>query len=104
MYCMIGHVRCDVLLPFSLIFSRPTHRFVLTDSSRLAGFCYFILFCICLVPCVLHVGCACFCVFLSVQTREEFETLISPMGLDKVDKGPQEVPDNGDPSRFMDVS
>lgn len=26
------------------------------------------------------------------------------MGLDKVDKPPQEVPDDGDPSRFMDVS
>ncbi|CAM9304499.1 unnamed protein product [Ectocarpus sp. 6 AP-2014] len=41
---------------------------------------------------------------LDVETREDFETLIAPMGLDQTDNtGPQEVPDNGDPSRFMDV-
>ncbi|CAM9165011.1 unnamed protein product, partial [Scytosiphon promiscuus] len=40
---------------------------------------------------------------LDVQTIEEFETLISPMGLDKADRAPQEVPEGGDPSRFMDV-
>lgn len=46
------------------------------------------------------------CVFLFLffaQTRDEFDTLITPMGLDKVDKAAS-APGSEEPSRFMDVS
>ena len=38
-----------------------------------------------------------------LQTRDEFDTLITPMGLDKADKAPA-GPGSEEPSRFMDVS
>lgn len=39
-----------------------------------------------------------------LKTREEFDTLITPMGLDKVDKGAPGQQDEGDAaSTFMDV-
>ncbi|CAM9436333.1 unnamed protein product [Ascophyllum nodosum] len=40
---------------------------------------------------------------LEIQSREEFETLIAPMGLDKVDKGTVGHEGNTAPSSFMDV-
>lgn len=40
---------------------------------------------------------------VAVQSREEFNTLIAPMGLDKVDEG-AEAPESDQPSHFMDVS
>ena len=42
-------------------------------------------------------------VSVCVKSREEFETLIAPMGLDKVDKGTVGHEGNTAPSSFMDV-
>ena len=63
----------------------------------------FVVSCCVFLPLFLCFFVVCVFFLLFAQTRDEFDTLIAPMGLDKTDKAAA-APGSEEPSRFMDVS